>query len=165
MNAIRQIRRGITFAITVCILCSAHGKEISPNVAVPVFPKTTMNITNYGGNGDGQTLNTMAFEKAIAALAEKGGGTLNVPPGIWLTGPIKFHSNINLHLECGALINFSGDYKLYPLTVIDMKGEKEIDSVSPISGENLENIAITGGGIIDGGGDAWRPIKKNKLNE
>ena len=67
--------------------------------------------------------------------------------------------------EPGALVKFSGDYKLYPLTIIDLRGEKEVDSTSPISGENLEDVAITGAGILDGGGDAWRPIKRDKLTE
>jgi polygalacturonase len=40
-----------------------------------------------------------------------------------------------------------------------------VDSLSPISGENLEDVAITGAGIIDGGGDSWRPVKKDKLTE
>jgi polygalacturonase len=115
--------------------------------------------------GDGATLNTAAFAKAFAALADHGGGRLIVPPGIWLTGPIKFRSQTELLLDRGALIKFSGDFKLYPLTVIDLKGEKEVDSTSPISGENLENVAITGDGIIDGGGDAWRPVKKSKLGD
>jgi polygalacturonase len=117
------------------------------------------------GKGDGKTLNTEAFENAIATLAKKGGGKIIVPPGIWLTGPIKFRSHTEINLERGAMIQFSRDYKSYPLTVIDLKGEKEIDSVSPISGENLEDVAITGDGIIDGGGDAWRPLKKDKLGE
>ena len=134
-------------------------------MAVPVFPAIVTNLTDFGGVGDGQTLNTAAFAKAIATLTKRGGGKLIVPPGLWLTGPIKLQSNINLHLERGALIQFSRDYKLYPLTVIDLKGEKEVDSVSPIMGENLENIAITGEGIIDGGGDAWRPLKRDKLGD
>jgi polygalacturonase len=65
----------------------------------------------------------------------------------------------------GALIQFSGNYRLYPLTVLDFKGEKEVDSTAPISGQNLQDLAITGDGIIDGGGDAWRMIKKDKLTE
>ncbi len=134
-------------------------------VSVPKFSDRQFDLRQAGAIGDGQTLNTAAFEKAIAALAEKGGGELDVPPGLWLTGPIKLRSNINLHLERGALIQFSRDYNLYPLTVIDLKGEKEVDSTSPISGVNLENVAITGAGIIDGGGDAWRPLKKDKLGD
>jgi polygalacturonase len=136
---------------------------VSP--AAPDFPALQFDITKFGAIGDGSDDCTAAINDAIASLAEKGGGELIVPPGIWLTGPIKLRSNINLHLERGALIQFSPDYKLYPLAVFDLKGEKEVDSVSPISGENLENVAITGEGIIDGGGDAWRPIKKGKLGD
>ncbi|HEX9048627.1 MAG TPA: glycoside hydrolase family 28 protein [Verrucomicrobiae bacterium] len=133
-------------------------------VAAPVIPRHTVSLSSYG-NGDGRTLNTGAFEQAMVALAAKGGGKLIVPPGIWLTGPIRLRSNTELHLERGALIKFSGDFKLYPLTVIDVKGEREVDSISPISGQDLKNVAITGEGIIDGGGDAWRPIKKAKLGD
>jgi DNA sulfur modification protein DndE len=147
----------------------ASGAKMKPQTAIapatPAFPDTMLNLTNFDALGDGVTLNSEAFARAIAELAEKGGGTLTVPPGIWLTGPIKLRSNINLRLERGALLKFSGDFKLYPLIVIDRKGEKEVDSTSPISGEHLENVAITGEGIIDGGGDSWRPVKKSKLAE
>jgi len=119
-------------AIAAGISFPSAAEPVFPGVATPVFGKTTLNLTNFNASGDGVTLNTDAFDKAIAALAEKGGGELIVPPGIWLTGPIKLRSNINLHLERGALIRFSGDYSLYPLTIINMKGEKEVDSVSPI---------------------------------
>jgi len=136
-----------------------------PPVALPAIPKTVVKLTDCGGVGDGHTLNTTAFEKALATLVEMGGGELLVPPGCWLTGPIHLRSHINLHLERGALIQFSGDYKLYPLTVADLKGEQEVDSTSPISGVNLEDVAITGDGIVDGCGDAWRAIKKEKLGD
>ncbi len=132
---------------------------------MPVIPPNVIRLTDCGGNGDGRTLNTTAFAQAFAMLAAKGGGKLIVPPGIWLTGPIQLRSNVELHLERGALIQFSRDYKLYPLTIVDLKGEKSVDSTSPISGENLENVAITGDGIIDGGGDAWRAMKRDKLGE
>ena len=155
--------RAVVITIALGMHFSVNGKEISPRVAAPVIPKRTVTLTDFGGVGDGVTLNTESFAKAIVWLSEKGGGHLIVPPGIWFTGPIKLRSNINLHIERGALVKFSGDYKLYPLTIIDMKGEKEVDTISPVSGENLENVAVTGEGIIDGGGDAWRPIKNGKL--
>jgi len=147
-------------ALTLCFSTSARA-----DVGLPVFPKTQVNLADFGAVNDGVTLNTGAFENAIAALSAKGGGELIVPEGYWLTGPIHLRSNINLHLERGAFIQFSRDYKLYPIVVTDMKGEKDVDSTSPISGQNLENVAITGEGIIDGGGDAWRPMKKDKETE
>lgn len=168
----RMISRALTRCLAVCLALAngllaadAENAFVPPTVASPIIPKHVVTLTDFGGLGDGKTLNTSAFAKAFTALTEKGGGKIVVPPGIWLTGPIQFHSHTELHLERGALIQFSRDYQLYPLTVIDLKGEKEIDSISPISGENLEDVAITGEGIIDGGGDAWRPLKRDKLTE
>lgn len=157
------------FSISLALVASIFSarpeeQPINPAVAAPSIPLNNISLADFG-RGDGRTLNTSAFEKAIAALGEKGGGTLTVPPGIWLTGPIQLRSKINLHVERGALIQFSRDYKLFPLAVVSMRGEKEVAVVSPISGENLEDVAITGDGIIDGGGDAWRPVKKEKLVE
>ncbi|RPI06188.1 MAG: glycoside hydrolase family 28 protein [Ignavibacteriae bacterium] len=179
----KQMNRGIILLIMSCFLFSGilgQGKNTeqkkdigyispsqstSPQVAVPTFPQLDLDLADFGAIGDGLTLNTESFSKALEDLSGRGGGRLVIPPGIWLTGPIQMRSNVCLHLEAGALIQFSRDYTLYPLTVISMKGEKEVDSKSPISGENLENVAITGEGIIDGGGDAWRMIRKSKLTE
>ena len=136
-----------------------------PRLNIPTFPNRQVNILDFGGAPDGITLNTNAFEKAIQALSEKGGGTLVVPKGIWFTGPIVFRSNINLHLEKGALILFSPDFDLYPLVKTVFEGLDTRRCQSPISGRNLENIAITGEGSINGSGEAWRPLKKNKVSE
>src|ERR1035437_3120650 len=167
MNSLNLIRPALIASLLAVIILAAKAETppAFPKAAMPIIPKPIVNLTDCGGSGDGKTLNTAAFENAFATLSEKGGGKLLVPPGIWLTGPIKFRSHTELLLERGALIQFSRDYKLYPLTVIDLKGEKEVDASSPISGENLEDVAITGEGIIDGGGDGWRPLKKNKLGE
>lgn len=136
-----------------------------PQVKEPAFPAKVLNLADLGGSSDGKTLNTEIINKSISSLAEKGGGKLIIPPGFWLTGPVRLQSNVELHLETGALLQFTSDYKQYPLMVSDVKGEKEVLSTSPIYGENLENIAITGHGVIDGSGDAWRPFKKSKLTE
>ncbi|HEY3762925.1 MAG TPA: glycoside hydrolase family 28 protein [Verrucomicrobiae bacterium] len=157
----KKIKACSIAAIAVVAVCLFTNTSMA--VSLPVFPKHHVSLTDFGAVNDGVTLNTEAFSNAIAALSVKGGGELIVPAGYWLTGPIKLESNINLHLERGALIQFSRDYHLYPLMVFDMKGEKSVDSTSPITGQDLENVAITGEGIIDGGGDAWRMIKKEKL--
>lgn len=133
--------------------------------AEPAIPDTRTSLVEFGGVGDGETLNTVAFARAISALESFGGGTLVVPPGIWLTGPIELRSHIRLHLEAGAVLQFSRDHTLYPVRVFDARGEKMIHTTSPLSGEKLENIAITGAGVIDGGGDAWRLVKKAKVTE
>lgn len=131
----------------------------------PTFPANNFSIADYGGVPDGATLNTEAFAKAMQALSQKGGGTLTVPSGIWYTGPIVFQSNINLHLEKGALILFSSNFDLYPLVHTVFEGLDTRRCQSPISGRNLKNIAITGEGSINGSGDAWRPLKKSKVTD
>lgn len=133
--------------------------------ATPSIPATRVNLADFGAVADGETLNTAAFERALSALEHRGGGTLVVPPGVWLTGPIRLRSRVNLHLAPGALIQFSRDHTLYPMRVFDIRGEKQVDTTSPLFGDHLEDIAITGAGVIDGGGEAWRLIKKAKVTE
>lgn len=129
------------------------------------FKKNTVKITDFGGVGDGVTLNTEAFAKAIDAVSKKGGGKVVVPSGIWLTGPITLKSNINLFLEQNSLIVFSTNFDLYPIIDANFEGLSTKRCQSPISAFDAENIAITGYGVIDGSGDAWRPVKKDKLTE
>lgn len=134
-----------------------------PLVSRPTFPTTTLSIVDCGGVADGRSLNTEAFERAMTQLSSKGGGKLVVPSGVWLTGPITFRSNINLHLEKGALLLFTPDFDQYPLVSTSFEGEETKRCQSPISGRNLENIAITGEGAINGSGGAWRPVKRVKM--
>lgn len=136
-----------------------------PVFSSPKFPNNNLSIKDFGGVNDGITLNTKAFASAIEALDKKGGGRLIVPSGVWLTGPIVLKSNINLHLEDRAIILFSQDKDLYPLVETSFEGLDTRRCQSPISGKNLENIAITGSGAIDGNGQFWRPLKKQKVTE
>nr|GFC28155.1 hypothetical protein [Tanacetum cinerariifolium] len=136
-----------------------------PAVRQAQFKKDTFSLHQYGAVADGQTLNTNAFQKAISACAAKGGGTVLVPAGLWLTGPIVLQSNVNLHLANGALVQFTPDRSQYPLIKTTWEGEDAVRSQAPISGVDLQNIGITGNGTFDGNGDAWRPVKKSKLND
>ena len=74
-------------------------------------------------------------------------------------------SNINLHLEKGAIILFSPDADLYPLVETVFEGLDTKRCQSPVSGRNLTNVAITGDGAIDGNGHYWRPLKREKVTE
>jgi YhcH/YjgK/YiaL family protein len=132
-------------------------------VVEPKFPNKAFSIKDFGAVGDGQTLNTSAFAKAIEACAKAGGGRVIVPAGLWLTGPIELQSNINLVVERGALVQFTGDRTQYP--IIQMKGSDSYVVASPIYGSKLKNVAVSGEGILDGAGESWRPLKKSKATE
>lgn len=121
------------------------------------------NVVDYGAAGDGETKCTAAFAKAIEAASGAGGGRVVVPRGTFLTGPIILRSHIELYLEEGATIRFSRDSADYPLVATDWEGLPDVRCMSPIWGEDLVNISITGNGTIDGQGDAWRAVKKKKM--
>ena len=134
-----------------------------PELTVPSFPENELHIIDFGAAGDGITSNTEIFRKVIDSCSNSGGGTIIVPAGICLTGPVILKSNINLHLERGAFIQFTKNFDDYPLIETTYEGEGQYRCISPVYGLNLQNIAITGEGVIDGAGVAWRPVKKSKL--
>ncbi len=134
-----------------------------PRVPEPQFPDYSVKITDFGAEAGGLTKNTKAIADAISDAHENGGGKVVIPRGIWLTGPIELKSNINLHIEAGALLLFSRDFDDYKLVKTSFEGLNTIRNQSPISAREVENIAITGKGTVDGNGDAWRPVKKGKM--
>lgn len=136
-----------------------------PVVQRPSFPDYQVDIRDFGAKADGETLNTEAINNAIKAVSEKGGGKVVIPEGLWLTGPVVLQNNVNLHVEKNALVLFSGDADLYPLVRTSFEGLDMLRCQSPISAMNTENIAITGHGVLDGSGDSWRPVKRNKMTD
>jgi polygalacturonase len=139
--------------------------QVLPKIESTAFRKDTCNILTYGSKADGITLNTVSINKAIDACSKKGGGVVLIPAGLWNTGPIVLKSNVNLHLQKGAVLQFTDDFSQYPLVKGNWEGLPQMRNQSPISAEGQQNIGITGWGIIDGNGDAWRMVKKEKLTE
>ena len=136
-----------------------------PVVELPTFKKDTFNIIKYGATPDGLSLNTKSINTAILECSKKGGGVVLIPGGFWLTGPIEIKTNVNLHLQKNALLQFTTDFDQYRLVEGNWEGLPQMRNQSPISANGQQNIAITGLGIIDGGGEAWRLVKKDKLTE
>ena len=117
-------------------------------------------VTDCGAVGDGKTVSTIALQKAIDATAERGGGTVIVPAGRFVTGSIRLRSNINLHLEPGATIVGVGDVEAFPKWAAQWEGIPMHASL--ITGEGLENVSISGRGTIDGNGPFWWELFRQK---
>ena len=133
--------------------------EVKPVVAVQI-PNHEVSITECGAVGDGMTLCTDAFAKAISKLTKLGGGRVVVPEGVWLTGPIMLKDNIELRVEKNAIVSFAPDKRLY------LDKNPDASRVYPcIRASKRKNIAITGQGVIDGGGQLWRPVKRSKMSD
>jgi polygalacturonase len=136
-----------------------------PTAEVPSFRRDTFNIVKYGAIADGITLNTKSINDAITACSTQGGGVVLIPQGLWLTGPIVLKSKVNLHVDRAALVQFTDDKSQYPLVEGNYEGHPAVRNQSPISGTDLQKIAITGEGIFDGNGGVWRAIGKDRLTD
>jgi polygalacturonase len=180
-----KIRQALYLSAVVFLLSCAAGKnavrvwqssseplqemeKVRKQIKAPVFPGKDFLLTNYGAIGDGKTLNTEAFKKAIEDCHNNGGGRVMVPFGIFLTGAIHLKSNVNLHMADSATILFSTDPKNYlPLVFTRWEGMEAMNYSALIYAYGQENIAITGNGILDGGaGDdnwwAWNAGRPSK---
>jgi polygalacturonase len=126
----------------------AHAQSfVAP--ALPQIPAGIYNITNYGALGDGVVTNTSAIQAAIDAAVQAGGGTVEVPAGTYLSGPVKMADRINLRVD--------GTLRMLPL------GQYPGGTTAPanfISGAGLHDIAVSGAGTIDGQGSPWWPYAK-----
>ena len=111
------------------------------------------NIMDYGAKGDGRTDDAAAVQKAIDLCAKRGGGTVLVPAGhIFLCGPFKLASHVNLHLESTSCLLANPDESVYTESAFR---ENRSEGMLWISGKGLENVSVTGHGIIDGNGTAF----------
>lgn len=159
----------LTLSSALCLAIAAQAGDYSrlyENLPValqepelPQIPDNEVSLVSFGAKGDGVTLCTSAFAEAVKKLSDLGGGRLTVPAGVYLTGPIQLRSRIELHLERGALIVFTPDKRAY------FGDEVEGRARPCISAEKCTDIAITGEGIIDGGGKYWRYAKKEKMSD
>ncbi len=114
----------------------------------------TYNIKDFGAVDDGKTVNTVAIQNTINKCSDAGGGTVLIPAGTFLSGSIRLLSNVNLHLESGAILKGSNKVSDYYLNS---------KKVGLIYTENSSNVFITGYGTIDGSGDLFVDQNHSKV--
>lgn len=116
---------------------------------------SVFNITAYGAVPDGKTSAAPAFEAALRACEKAGGGTVCVPAGRFLTGPIQLRSHMTLYLHPGARLLFSTDPADYPVVESRWEGVRRKVYMSCVYAENAEDVAVEGRGTLDGCGEPW----------
>lgn len=119
----------------------------------PLGAAPLINLLDYGAHPDGSAPSTEAFRSAIQAAHAAGGGTVLVPPGTYLTGPIELVSNLVLDLEAGATLRFPA--QRLPFTQGREQGIECLTPVPLIGGRNLENVTITGRGVLTTSNADW----------
>lgn len=138
----------------------AKAEQIRSAIVRPTFAQQDLLLTDYLSNDFSDC--TQAFQQAVKQCNQSGGGRVVVPEGVYYTGPIHLLSNVNLHLEKGAVIKFIPDPERYLPAVFTRWEGMEMMGYSPlIYAYRQRNIAITGEGILDGCADnqTWWPWK------
>jgi hypothetical protein len=159
----RAAARALALGCVVAWGQAGAGVDLGENFhpALPVIPGAVFNVTDFGGIGDGQTINTAAFERAIDAVNRAGGGKLVVPRGVFRTLPFSLCSSLELHLDDGAVIQAPDTFAAMGLpdpSTLRSQAEVKARVKTPrplITGRDLHDVAITGPGVIDGSGALW----------
>jgi polygalacturonase len=129
----------------------AQVPQILKHIVPPKFPPREFNVTKYGAIGDASTDCSEAFQKAIGECTGAGGGSVVVPEGTFVTGPIHLKNNVNLRVEKGATILFSTNPDNYLPVVLTRFEGTEVMNYSPlIYAFDQTNIAVTGDGTLNG---------------
>ena len=129
-------------------------KQIEQSIRQPQFGDKVFNITKYGASVKATAAaNQKAINKAIDACSKAGGGRVVVPEGTFNTGAITLKSKVNLHVEKGAVLQFAFQPELYPIVPTRWEGLDCYNLQPCIYAYKQNDIAITGEGTIDGGGE------------
>lgn len=141
------------------VLAVIIGVVVARQVLASSVPSREFNVRDFGGIGDGTALDTLAIQKAMDGCGNAGGGTVRFPPGIYLTKPFQLRSKTTLQIDGGAIIKATDDPKDFLPANVSwsdiLNGTKRGPFVSLISGNDLSDIKICGGGTIDGSGARW----------
>ena len=121
---------------------------LNASAAGPVF-----NVLDYGAHPDGSTNSTEAFRAVILAAKAAGGGTVFVPAGNYVTGPIELVSDLVLHLDSGATLHFPATR--LPFTKGRQQGIECLTPVPLVGGHDLHNVTITGRGLLTTDNADW----------
>jgi polygalacturonase len=134
-------------------LPSARAQGFTVHPALPEIPARVVDMTRFGGVGDGVATNTAALQAAIEDTRAAGGGTVEIPAGVFLCGPVTLANHLRLQLDPGAVL------RLLPLDKYPGGTENPANF---LSGAGLHDLAISGAGMIDGQGIPWWPSAKVK---
>jgi polygalacturonase len=130
------------------------GAGVGPRAPTSGGP-AVFDVTRFGAVGDGRTLCTRTLQRAIDACAATSGGVVLVPPGRYLTGALMLRSRVNIHLSAGATLLASQRPQDFPAIKGRDEGIERTLHSSLLTGFDLERVAITGQGVLDGQGAPW----------
>ena len=138
------------------LLLASTGLTLADPI-LPNIPTNQYNILNFGALGDGVSNNTAAIQNTINAAAATG-GTVEIPAGTYLSGPLTLTNQINLQIDAGAML------QMLPLATFTNYPAQNQTYGNLIYAKKLSDIEISGSGTIDGQGAAWWAASSSIFN-
>jgi polygalacturonase len=121
------------------------------------------NIAEYGAVGDGKTLNSKTIQAVIDKCAKKGGGTIVIPRGEFLSGSIFLKPGVNLEIQEGGVLKGSTDINDYPKMMTRIEGHFEQWPAALLNADKVDHLRITGPGTLDGSGEPfWKEFYRRR---
>jgi polygalacturonase len=156
------IRKMTSTSFAAAALAASGERAIAdaprPDEATP--GSHTFLVTDFGAVGDGKTMSTVGLQRALDTCGQAGGGRVVVPPGTFLTGPLFLRSNLVLELNAGSVLLGHTHFDEYPTIQGRWEGNDRTVFASLLTGEDLENVTITGRGSLNGNGQPWRDAQR-----
>ena len=158
------VKLGLTS--TAGIVISGIGRKVyAAKSSVSKAEIKDVNIIDFGAVGDGKTLNTLAIQKTIDNCAQNGGGRVVVPKGTFLTGGFVLKSDIDFHLQEGAVVLGSPYMKDYQKRELlrDARYQKYL-RYALVFAQGAENITVSGTGTLNGNallGESFKEFQKS----
>ena len=151
---VRDLALGLT-AVPVAGIAQATRRPEGTMPANRAAETYVFDIRDFGAISDGKTLATKSIQAAIDACQKAGGGKVVIPPGRYLSAPLFLRSNLELELLPGAYLLGSTNFDDYPTIQGRWEGLDRTVFASLLTGQDLENVTISGRGTIDGQGQGW----------
>lgn len=146
----------VVLLATMHLAWGSHAPFAMPEIALPRISDQAFPITSFGAKDEGYSC-TEAIARAIAACEIAGGGRVVIPAGVWRTGKIHLRSNCELHLDKGAVLEFSDNPTDYlPAVPTSWEGVECLNYSPLIYAYDVENVSVTGPGEIRARMNFWR---------
>jgi lysophospholipase L1-like esterase len=163
LNA-RTVAEGIR-ALRNCKLSGYFTDKASRELSLKPNSKREYPVTQFGASGDGQTLNTKSIQLAIDQCAADGGGVVVISQGAFLSGAIFLKQGVNLRIDKGAVLKGTTNMEDYPVVATRWEGEEREWTSAFVNVFDMNNFTLSGGGTIDGSGEVWVELNKDKKPE
>jgi polygalacturonase len=144
------MRNKLSIALLLLTVLLIHGAFAGAN-----HPAKRYNITQYGAVGNGTTLNTKAIQAVVDLCAKKGGGTVVIPKGVFLSGAIFLKPRVNLEIQQDGVLKGSQNINDYPKSLTRIEGHFEPWRAALLNGDKVDHLHITGKGTLDGNGEPF----------